>query len=106
MTGANGTQTERTTGVRLARSDPEKFGGIAKINKATREIQRLYEGRAPGNGATLVTAGDVVFWGDLNQKFRAVDADTGKILWETTLGGPNQNSTITSASMEGNTSQA
>ena len=62
---------------------------------ATGEIQRIYEGRAPGNGATLVTAGDVVFWGDLNQKFRAFDADTGKILWETTLGGPIQNSTIT-----------
>src|SRR5438093_13602328 len=58
-------------------------------------MQRLYEGRAPGNGATLVTAGDLVFWGDLNQKFRAFDADSGKILWETTLGGPIQTSTIT-----------
>jgi len=95
MTRANGTQQERRTGVRRPGSDPEKFGGIAKINMATGEIQRLYEGRAPGNGATLVTAGDVVFWGDLNQKFRAFDADTGKILWETTLGGPIQNSTIT-----------
>ena len=36
-----------------------------------------------------------MFWGDLNQKFRAFDADTGKILWEATLGGPIQNSTIT-----------
>src|SRR5207247_9220073 len=56
---------------------------------------RSYQGRAPGNGATSVTAEDVVFWGDLNQKFTAFDADTGKILWETTLGGPIQNSTIT-----------
>ena len=88
-------QPERRTGVRRPGSDPEKFGGIAKINIATGEIQRIYEGRAPGNGATLVTAGDLVFWGDLDQKFRAFDADTGKILWETTLGGPIQNSTIT-----------
>ena len=95
MTRANGNQPERRTGIRRPGSDPEKFGGIAKINMATGEIQRIYEGRAPGNGATLVTAGDVVFWGDLNQKFRAFDADTGKILWETTLGGPIQNSTIT-----------
>ena len=95
MTRANGNQPERRTGVRRPGFDPEKFGGIAKINMTTGEIQRLYEGRAPGNGATLVTAGDVVFWGDLNQKFRAFDADTGKILWETTLGGPIQNSTIT-----------
>ena len=61
----------------------------------TGEITRLFEGCAPGNGATLATAGDLVFWGDLNQRFRAFDADSGKILWETKLGGPIQNSTIT-----------
>src|SRR5204863_406535 len=32
MTRANGTQPERRTGVRRPGSDPEKFGGIAKIN--------------------------------------------------------------------------
>jgi len=95
MTRADGNQPERRTGARRPGSDPEKFGGIAKINMATGEIQRIYEGRAPGNGATLATAGDLIFWGDLDQKFRAFDADTGKILWETTLGGPIQNSTIT-----------
>jgi alcohol dehydrogenase (cytochrome c) len=95
MTRADGNQPERRTGVRRPGSDPEKFGGIAKINMATGEIQRIYEGRAPGNGATLATAGDLIFWGDLDQKFRAFDADTGKILWETILGGPIQNSTIT-----------
>jgi alcohol dehydrogenase (cytochrome c) len=92
---ADGSQPERRTGVRRPGSDPEKYGGIAKVNVATGEIQRMYEGSVPGNGATLATAGDLVFWGDLNQKFRAFDADTGKILWETTLGGPIQNSTIT-----------
>jgi len=95
MTRADGNQPERRSGARRPGSDPEKFGGIAKINMATGEIQRIYEGRAPGNGATLATAGDLVFWGDLDQKFRVFDADSGKILWETTLGGPIQNSTIT-----------
>jgi len=95
MTRADGNQPERRTGARRPGSDPEKFGGIAKINMASGEIQRIYEGRAPGNGATLATAGDLIFWGDLDQKFRAFDADTGKILWETILGGPIQNSTIT-----------
>jgi len=94
--GANdGSQPERRQGVRRPGSDPEKYGGIAKVNAATGEITRIYEGSVPGNGATLVTAGDLVFWGDLNQKFRAFDADTGKTLWETTLGGPIQTSTIT-----------
>lgn len=94
--GANdGSQPERRQGVRRPGSDPEKFGGIAKVNAATGEIVRFYEGSVPGNGATLSTAGDLVFWGDLNQKFRAFDADSGKILWETTLDGPIQTSTIT-----------
>jgi PQQ-dependent dehydrogenase (methanol/ethanol family) len=91
----DGSQPERRQGVRRPGSDPEKYGGIAKVNATTGEITRIYEGSVPGNGATLATGGDLIFWGDLNQKFRAFDADTGKILWETTLGGPIQTSTIT-----------
>jgi alcohol dehydrogenase (cytochrome c) len=91
----DGSQAERRTGVRRPGSDPERYGGIAKVNASTGEIIRFYESSVPGNGATLATAGDLVFWGDLNQKFRAFDADTGKVLWETTLGGPIQTSTIT-----------
>ena len=45
----------------------------------------------------LATGGDLVFWGDLDQKLRAFDAESGKIVWETTLGGTIQNSTITYA---------
>src|SRR4051795_3062106 len=41
----------------------------------------------PGNGSALVTAGDLVFWGDMDRRFRAFDADSGKIVWETILGG-------------------
>ena len=78
-------------------ADPNKLGGIAKINMSTGRIERFYEGRAPGNGAVVATAGDLVFWGDLNRRFRAFDADSGKILWETILGGVIQNSTITYA---------
>ena len=43
----------------------------------------------------LTTAGNLVFFGDLDQKLRAFDAESGKMLWEQTLGGPIQNSTIT-----------
>jgi alcohol dehydrogenase (cytochrome c) len=45
----------------------------------------------------LATAGDLVFWGDLDHMFRAFDAGSGKMLWETKLNGPVQNSTITYA---------
>src|SRR5262245_54609141 len=86
---------ERRNGVRRPGSDPEKFAGLAKVNMTTGEIQRIYQGRVPGVAATLATAGDVVFWGALDRKFRAFDADSGKILWETSLGGPVSNSTIT-----------
>ena len=68
-----------------------------KINASTGEMTPIYKGRAPANGAVLATAGDLVFWGDLDHMFRAFDADSGKILWETTLNGPVQNSTITYA---------
>ena len=78
-------------------SDPNQFTAIAKINMATGQVQRIYTSRVPGNGAMLATAGDVLFWGDLDRRFRAFDADTGKILWETILGGSIQMSTITYA---------
>ena len=45
----------------------------------------------------LATAGDLVFWGDLNRRFKAFDAETGEILWETILGGTVSVSNITYA---------
>ena len=88
---------ERRAATRRPGSDPAKFGGIAKVNMSTGAIERIYEGPAPGVAATLATAGDVVFWGALDRKFRAFDADSGKILWETLLDGPVSNSTISYA---------
>jgi alcohol dehydrogenase (cytochrome c) len=88
---------ERRSGVPRPGSDPNKFGGLARVDVATGEIRRIYEGPLPGVGATLATAGDIVFWGALDRKLRAFDADSGKVLWETALGGPVSNSTITYA---------
>jgi alcohol dehydrogenase (cytochrome c) len=78
-------------------SDPKTFSSIAKVDLATGRIERIHTQPAPGNGSALVTAGDLLFWGDLNRRFRAFDADSGKILWETVLGGAIQMSTITYA---------
>jgi alcohol dehydrogenase (cytochrome c) len=94
--GPGGQPPERRTGsTRL--QDLSEFAGIARINMATGNIDRIYTGLAPGNGAMLATAGDVIFWGDLDQQFRAFDADSGAILWQQQLDGPIQNSTITYA---------
>ena len=50
-----------------------------------REVWRFSQ-RAPNAGTTLATAGNVVFFGDSNRRFRAFDAETGDVLWETILG--------------------
>jgi alcohol dehydrogenase (cytochrome c) len=78
-------------------SDPNKFFTIAKVNVSTGKIDRIYSQPVAGNGSALVTAGDLLFWGDVDRRFRAFDPDTGKILWQTILGGIVQTSTITYA---------
>jgi alcohol dehydrogenase (cytochrome c) len=78
-------------------SDPNTFSAIAKVDLATGKTERIHAQAAPGNGSALVTAGDLLFWGDLNRRFRAFDADTGRILWEAVLGGAIQMSTISYA---------
>jgi len=93
--GGGGGNPESRTAIRREGSDPQKFAGVAKVNMTTGEITRLFETCSPGNGATLTTAGDLVFWGDLARNFRAIDADNGKVLWQTVLPGSIQNSTIT-----------
>jgi alcohol dehydrogenase (cytochrome c) len=93
--GPNGDPREKRGGIPRPGSDPNTWSGLMKINMSTGEMKPVFTGRAPSNGAVLTTAGNVVFWGDLDQKFRAFDAQSGKMLWEQTLGGPVQNSTIT-----------
>ena len=53
--------------------------------------------RAAAAGSALVTAGDLVFWGDQNRRFRAFDAEDGKVLWEVIVAGMVMNSTISYA---------
>jgi alcohol dehydrogenase (cytochrome c) len=76
-------------------ADPNALTGLAKINLTTGETLRFDVGRVPGNGAMLATAGDLVFHGDMGEKFKAFDAETGKQLWETKLVGNISVSTIT-----------
>jgi len=95
--GPGGQPRERRAGIPRPGSSPDSWAGLMKINMETGEMTPIHTGRAPSNGAVLATAGNLVFWGDLDQKFRAFDAASGKMLWEQTLGGPVQNSTITYA---------
>jgi alcohol dehydrogenase (cytochrome c) len=84
-------------GVMRPGSDPNKFMNLGKIDLTTGEMRVLYSQPQPGVGSALVTAGDLVFWGDENRRLRAFDADDGKILWESILGGMITTSTISYA---------
>src|SRR5258707_4062800 len=59
-----------------------------------RHVWRFSEA-AGTSGGTMVTASNLVFWGDRNRRFRALDAETGKVLWETLLGDSISNGPIT-----------
>ncbi|HLA40547.1 MAG TPA: PQQ-binding-like beta-propeller repeat protein, partial [Candidatus Glassbacteria bacterium] len=95
ITGMTGRDSWRV--IQRPGSDPKGLTGIAKINLSTGEVIRFDVGRAPGNGALLATAGNLVFHGDMSRRFRAFNAVTGKRLWETVLGGNVSVSTITYA---------
>jgi alcohol dehydrogenase (cytochrome c) len=77
--------------------DPAKAYALGKVDLTTGKLTRIYEGGVPGNGAVLATAGGLIFWGDMNRRFRAFDAEDGEILFESVLGGVIQMSTITYA---------
>jgi len=86
----------RTTYIRTG-ADSEDWTGLAKVNMETGKVEYFHTQRNPTNGAVLATAGDLIFWGDMNRRFRAFDAKNGDILWESIVGGNVQNSTITYA---------
>ncbi|MCC6886945.1 MAG: PQQ-binding-like beta-propeller repeat protein [Hyphomicrobiales bacterium] len=77
--------------------DPNKFMNLARIDLTTGEMRILHSQPQASQGSALVTGGDLIFWGDQNRRFRAFDADSGKMLWETIVGGMVMTSTITYA---------
>jgi len=84
-------------GVLREGSDINKIAGLAKVNLSTGDMTKFDEQRAPSTGSLLATAGGLIFHGDIDRRFRAFDAATGKKLWESILGGPISVSTITYA---------
>ena len=64
-----------------------QVGRLVAVSAVSGEIQWAYDQRA-ALGSVLTTAGGLVFVGDLHRYFRALDADTGGVLWETPLSGP------------------
>ena len=97
LTTATADTPEAWRAVARPGSNPDALTGIAKIDLATGEVLRFNVGRAPSQGAVLATAGNLIFHGDMNRRFRAFDARTGTELWETVLPANISVSTISYA---------
>jgi PQQ-dependent dehydrogenase (methanol/ethanol family) len=58
------------------------FGRVDAIKLADRSTTWTHRQRAPQTSAVLPTAGGVVFAGDIDRTFKALDEGTGKVLWQ------------------------
>jgi len=70
---------------------------VRAINISTGREAWRFSQRAPNAGSALATGGNLVFFGDLNRRLHALDAETGKVLWETILGSQISGSAVSYA---------
>ena len=63
----------------------DQVGAVHAISAETGETAWIYEQRA-GTTSLVATGGGLVFGGDGNGRFRALDHETGAVLWEINLG--------------------
>ena len=66
--------------------DQSEVAGMVKgHNVATGELLWEYKQAAPWLGGLVSTGGGLLFGGDINRRFRALDQETGEVLWESIL---------------------
>ena len=65
----------------------DQLGAVWGISAETGETIWIYEQRA-ATMSLAATGGGLVFGGDVNGRFRALDDETGDVLWEINLGSP------------------
>ena len=63
----------------------DQVGTVQAISAETGEISWVHEQRA-ATMSLVATGGGLVFGGDVNGRFRALDHETGDVLWEINLG--------------------
>ena len=65
----------------------DQLGTVRAISAETGRTTWLQEQRA-ATLSLVTTGGGLVFGGDVNGRFRALDQETGEVLWEINLGSP------------------
>jgi alcohol dehydrogenase (cytochrome c) len=87
--GPEGRYQILTTGVQMKEAlFPDSNGNMGRIQSldlGSQEVSWLHRQPSPVVSSILATAGGLIFAGDLNRAFKALDETTGEILWETTL---------------------
>jgi alcohol dehydrogenase (cytochrome c) len=73
-----------------------EVGTVYAISAETGATTWKYEQRA-GTSSLVATGGGILFAGDMNGRFLALDQKTGKVLWEINLGSPISGYPITFA---------
>jgi alcohol dehydrogenase (cytochrome c) len=62
--------------------DPDRRGSLKAIAPVTGQVKWETPFKSPNMAGTLVTAGGLVFTGQLTGEFMAIDSETGKLLWQ------------------------
>ena len=65
----------------------DQLGTVYAVSAETGRTIWLHEQRA-ATMSVMATGGGLVFGGDVNGRFRALDQETGAVLWEINLGSP------------------
>ena len=65
----------------------DQLGTVYAVSAETGRTVWLHEQRA-ATMSVMATGGGLVFGGDVNGRFRALDQETGVVLWEINLGSP------------------
>lgn len=75
----------------------DRLGGVSAIDPVTGEIVWEWGTLYPHNAGVVATGGNLVFFAAIDNKFRALNATTGEILWEHALTTGSNGQTITYA---------
>ena len=89
----DGSLIQRTVPIRTQHEDIG-YGAIRALDPETGERKWEFKMTEISESGLLTTAGDLLFSGNFEGNFMALDAETGKLLWRTLLGARIDNSPI------------